>query len=97
MAEESTFEQLGGQCAWSAANMGLEETAAGSRRAQWARLGLLFSILRTAKSFHLCFERVTLAAGWRTDGVEALVKNGRLHPSRRTVFVLEVGDGGGLS
>ena len=77
--------------------MGLEETAARSCRAQWAKLGLPFSILRTAKSFHLCFERVTLAAGWRTDGVETLVKNGCLHPSQRTVFVLEVGDGGGLS
>ena len=30
------------------------------------------------RNFHLCFKKVSSTAGWRTNGVEALVKNG--HP-----------------
>lgn len=75
------FEQLEeGQCAWNAANRGLEETAAWLYRAQWAKLGLVFFILRTMRSFHLCCKRLTLTAGWRTAGGGGLGQEGMATP-----------------
>ena len=61
-------------------------------------MGLFFSILRTMRNFHLCFKKVSSTAGWRTDGVEALVKNG--HPgdfSGGPVVKILPSSAGGLS
>lgn len=48
---------------------GLEEEMkkARSYRSQWAQLGVLIFIFKNNEKLHLHFERVTLAAAWRTD------------------------------
>ena len=62
---------------WSATNPGIWKRQTWPYRSQQARLGLVL-YFKNNENFHLCFKKVSLTAGWRTDGVGALVKNG--HP-----------------